>query len=358
MSSTVLNARGFESQPRAGRVIAGAVMADKLAHAYLLIGPRGVGKRPAALALGRLAACAGPVLSAGIVAPCGECPACRLPFTPDRHHDLVLLDPQQKESRSTDTSPGREVAVIDRIREAQSGISIRPLVSRRKCLIILGMDGLQHVHMSAVLKTIEEPPAHAIIILTAENPSALLPTILSRCQVVELRPASPGELFATLGRDDPAARTAVALSCGRVELARRLLGSGQIDSLRDRVATLLELALSTDPVDALRSAEQCRRLCVDWHGLTEGADAGGLEVSDEEKVRRAIDSVLYPLEAALRDSCADGLGSRGASLGEGASPAVPPSRAGGALRAIGRAKRAIGQNANTRLALEAMFLGI
>ena len=359
MDGVVLNAEGFESQPRVGRTIAGAVIADKLAHAYLLVGPRGVGKQPAALALGRLAACAAPALRDGTVTPCGACSACRLPFRPDRHHDLLLLDPQQKESRLSDGSgAARDVGLIDRIREAQTGISIRPLVSRRKCLIILRMDSLQQVHMSAVLKTIEEPPGHAIIILTAENPSALLPTILSRCQILEFRTTSPEELLAALGRDDPAARVAVALSCGRIEPARRLLESGQIGTLRERVARLLELALSDDPVDALRAAEQCRRLCTEWHGLTEGGDEAKPDISDEEKVRRAIDGVLYPLEAALRDSCAERLGAAVPQLGDGTPPSVAPSRAGAALRTIGAAKRAIAQNANTRLALEAMFLGV
>jgi hypothetical protein len=343
-------------------MLAGAVASGKVAHAYLFVGPVGVGKRDAARAFGRLASCHRPAERQGVLGPCGACPSCERPFAPDRHHDLMVVDPAEKESRVAVEGPGsgKETPLIDRLRHAQEFVAIRPVLAPVKCLILLGMDALQDVHMNAILKTIEEPPAHAMVLLTAANASSVLPTILSRCQRVDLSPAPPERILAAMGRDDDAARLAALLSGGRPAVARRLMNAEDLDTMVEGLADLRQLAMAGDPLSALHAAERCRRLCLQWYDLLHDEETEGASVSDEERVRQSIEAVLFPLEAGIRDAYAQSMGAPVApllDLGDKPSPSAS-SRAATALGRIGQAKRAIRGNANTRLALEALFLGI
>lgn len=356
-----LVAAGFATHPKVGRMLAGAVRSGKIAHAYLFIGPTGVGKREAALAFGRLAGCHEPTERDGVLAPCGICPSCERPYASDRHHDLMVIDPQQKESRISmeGSASGKEVPLIDRLRAAQEYVSIRPIASRTKCLAVLALDLLQDVHMNAILKTVEEPPAHALVLLTASNASGVLPTILSRCQRMDLPPAPVEAIVTALGRSDGAARRAALLSGGRLTVARRLLDAPELPEIEEGFRTLCHMALSDDPLQALRAAELCRSLCLQWYEVLnrdEGEEGG----TEEERVRRSIEAVLFPLEAAIRDAYSHSLGAPEASLLDlGDRIATPsPGRAAAALGRIGEAKRAIKGNANTRLALEALFLAL
>lgn len=356
-----LVAAGFEAHPRAGSMLARAIRSGKVAHAYLFVGPSGVGKQEAATAFGRLAACREPIEEGRVLAPCGLCPSCQRPYTPDRHHDLMVVDPSVRETRVSmeGAATGKEIPLIDRLRGAQEFVAIRPLVSRIKCLILLAVDSLQDVHMNAILKTVEEPPPHAVVLLTASNASRVLPTILSRCQRVDLPPAAPHLVQAALGRDDDVARRVALLSGGRPKVAQCLLEAPGLPQLEEGFRTLRGLALADDPLLALRAAELCRTLCLQWYDIMHGDDESD-QTTDEERVRRSIEAVLFPLEAGLRDACASALAAPVEpmlELGEW-TPPPHPVRAAAALSRIGEAKRAIRGNANSRLALEALFLAL
>ncbi len=362
---SIAPAIGFEAHRRAGVMVARAAASGRLAHAYLLVGPQGIGKLRAALAFGRLAACHAPVESDGFLRPCERCASCILPFEPDRHHDLLLVDPAVSESFTpgVGAAQGREMKLIDRLRDAQARLSLGPLVARRKVLVIARLDSLQPVQMSVLLKTIEEPPGGGLLILTACNPSALLPTILSRCQVVEMAPAPTEVVLSLLERDDDHAYAAAALSAGKPEVARRLLASPDLDALVDNLTRLCRLAFAGRPLEALRAADLARKTAVLWYDMVEGdesAENGSRSsVSEEEKLRRSVEAVLFPLEALVRDALRDEVGSAAAGLTPSLlrSP-VEVHDAAKALREVARAKKAIAGNANGRLALEALFLGL
>jgi hypothetical protein len=362
VSVTVPEIAGFECQPRAAAVVSAAVLGGRIGHAYLLIGPSGIGKLPAALALGRLAACHAPAVTAGRLAPCGTCPSCLLPYEPDRHHDLLVVDPSVKElwASAEGSGAGREVKLIDRLREAQSLIALDPIVGRRRTLILPRIDSLQPVQLSVLLKTVEEPPPSGLILLTAANPAAVLPTILSRCQLIELVRVSTEAIVARLGRADEQAWAAAQLSAGRPEVARQLLSSPRFEELVEGLRHLARLALSGDALDALRAAELVRSLCMLWHEMV-AAEASPAEPTEEERIRRSLEAILFPIEALVRDRWAAECGATAQPLTPAwllAEAAPDTGRPLEQIRLLARAKRAVGQNASSRLALEALFLAL
>ncbi len=143
----------------------------RLAHAYLFTGPAHIGKQT----LGRALAQA--LLCTSDTPPCGVCRACRL-VQQNRHPDLWVVPADGG------------ILKVDQVRAVEADVARRPVEGRFKLFIFPDMHLVQPAAANALLKTLEEPPAHAIFILTAPTAAALLPTIVSRCQVYRLRPLS------------------------------------------------------------------------------------------------------------------------------------------------------------------------
>ncbi|HWI41267.1 MAG TPA: DNA polymerase III subunit delta', partial [Verrucomicrobiae bacterium] len=159
---------GIVGHDRELSILKRALHAGRVAHAYLFEGVEGCGKKTAALALVQALFCGG-------VEPCGGCPSCRK-IASLQHADLHLLEPD-----------GAQIK-IDQVRELQKALSYRPIEAPRKACIIDQADRLNPAAGNALLKTLEEPPGNALIILVTSAPSAVLPTILSRCQRLEFSP--------------------------------------------------------------------------------------------------------------------------------------------------------------------------
>ena len=160
-----------------------ALRAGRLAHAYLLTGPPHVGKMTLALELAAAVNCAGrdaPAVDAG---PCGHCSACtriRRGVYADLHVVAVGGDPRVPTRIS-----------IQQIRDTENFLALTSVEGPWKVVIIDGAESLsagQSESANALLKTLEEPPEHVLILLLTTNPDAVLPTIRSRCQLLELRP--------------------------------------------------------------------------------------------------------------------------------------------------------------------------
>jgi DNA polymerase-3 subunit delta' len=151
-----------------------ALRAGRLPHALLLAGPAQVGKRTLALAV------AAALICSAEEKPCGQCRSCRL-VAQGVHPDVRLVS-------ADDSERGREgVLKIDQVREIQREASLAPMEARRKVFVLRELERANLPAANALLKTLEEPPAQVVMLLTSARPHALLSTIVSRCQVLTLR---------------------------------------------------------------------------------------------------------------------------------------------------------------------------
>ena len=209
----------------------------KTAHAYLFEGIEGCGKKKTAIAFIEALFC-------GQNEGCGHCSSCRR-IALLQHPDLHLVEPD-----------GTFIK-IDQIRELQKELSFRPYEAPRKACIIDGVDKLNPAAGNALLKTLEEPPGNALIILVTAHVGAVLPTILSRCQRL-LFPALPQTAVEEflLGRNcvPETARIAASLAGGSLKKA---LDISADEALADRKSLLERIdALTTREMSPLFSAAE------------------------------------------------------------------------------------------------------
>ncbi len=214
-----------------------AVREDRIPQAYLFHGPRGVGKTRTAIGLAQALNCTG----SGI--PCGDCPPCRR-IANLTHPDVRLLFPatRDEDSRPDEIAKrleeygadryhllefARNASIsIDRIREWKSEAGMSLSEGRRRVFILTDASRMLEEAAQSALKLIEEPPPGTHLILTTEEPSSLLPTIVSRCQQVRFRPLRRDTieeiLIAEAELDPGAARLVATLSNGSLGRALAL----------------------------------------------------------------------------------------------------------------------------------------
>lgn len=145
-----------------------SIIKGQLAHAYLFCGPRGVGKTSSARIFAKTINCLNPTPD---MEPCGECESCRA-FQEGRSFTIHELDAASNNS-------------VEDIRQLIDQVRIQPQVGKYSVFIIDEVHMLSSAAFNAFLKTLEEPPAHAIFILATTEKHKILPTILSRCQVYD-----------------------------------------------------------------------------------------------------------------------------------------------------------------------------
>lgn len=153
-----------------------AIATGKLAHAYLFCGPRGVGKTTSARIFAKTINCLTPSESGEA---CDHCESC-VAFNEGRSYNIHELDAASNNS-------------VDDIRELIEQVQIPPQVGRYKVFIIDEVHMLSQAAFNAFLKTLEEPPAHAIFILATTEKHKILPTILSRCQIYDFNRMEVGD---------------------------------------------------------------------------------------------------------------------------------------------------------------------
>ena len=166
----------------------------RLASTYLFVGPPGIGKRRFALELARALLCTRN--DDAELEACGQCESCRL-FAAGNHPDLEVLGlPPDKATLPI------ALFIGDKEHRNQQGlchrISLRPFLSHRRIAIIDDADHFSLESANCLLKTLEEPPAHSLLILIGTSPSRQLPTIRSRAQVVRFMPLASAELAQVL----------------------------------------------------------------------------------------------------------------------------------------------------------------
>lgn len=192
-----------------------SVRSGNVSHAYLFSGPDGVGKRTLAKALAAAVAC--PTPRRDLAIPCGQCASCRR-VARETHPDIQTLSLATQAATIERPSGKNTSLTIDSIRALRSAAALRPLEAGRRMILIDNAETLQEPAQEALLKTLEEPPHSVTIVLLANEPEALLPTVRSRCQHVELRPVGRAELamrLHALGTDEALSQEIAGLAKGR-----------------------------------------------------------------------------------------------------------------------------------------------
>lgn len=222
---------------------------DKLRHAYLFTGPEGVGRQTLAVKFAKALNCTDPPEKGGF---CGVCRDCRQ-LESLTHPDLSLLIPQE----------GRSNLLIDQVRALQHTLALSPYAGAYRVALLPDFQRATTQAANALLKTLEEPPDRVILLLTAHAPEGLLPTIVSRCEVIRLRPASiqstQDYLQSVQGLTEENARLLAHISGGRVGAAIRLAEDPAALSHRhEHLGTFLGL-LSARRSDRFMLAESLSR---------------------------------------------------------------------------------------------------
>ena len=148
-----------------------AAAKDKMGHAYLFRGPDGVGKKRTALTLAAYLNCKNPLEHDG----CGRCRSCRKYFS-GNHPDLVVV------------APDGAAIKIGQIRELKHQLTFPPLEAKVRVVILEDIHTMRREAANSLLKTLEEPAPGNLLILTADQAGKILPTVLSRCQVIPFGP--------------------------------------------------------------------------------------------------------------------------------------------------------------------------
>lgn len=189
MSNYVVSARKYRpvrfdevvGQEHITQTLKKALASNHLAHAFLFCGPRGVGKTTCARILARVINCEQPGEDKE---PCNQCNSC-LSFTTNSSFNIIELD-----AASNNT--------VEHIKGLVEQVRFQPQKGRYKVFIIDEVHMLSSAAFNAFLKTLEEPPAHAIFILATTERHKILPTILSRCQIYDFKRIEPVRMVAHL----------------------------------------------------------------------------------------------------------------------------------------------------------------
>lgn len=205
-----------------------AISLQKVSHAYLISGEKSAGKEFVADVFAAALQCE----NRQGTEPCGECHSCKQ-AAGRNHPDIIYL---------THEKPG--VISVDDIRTQINGnIQIKPYSAQWKIYVIGEAEKMTVQAQNALLKTLEEPPAYAVILLLVSNLNALLPTILSRCVQLPMKPVSDARLKEYLMKElqvpDYKAEVCVAFARGNVGKAKLLATSDEFDKVKEEAISLL-----------------------------------------------------------------------------------------------------------------------
>ncbi len=164
-----------ELQPAVLKMLKNSLIKNRVAHAYLFEGMRGTGKKEIGLLLTKALFCDAPING---FKPCEDCNNCRR-INNGNHPDIHIVEPD-----------GLSIKV-DQIRDLQAEFSKKAVESKRKVYLLVHADKMSNSASNSLLKFLEEPGADTVAILLTEQPQKMLPTILSRCQILTFQPLAP-----------------------------------------------------------------------------------------------------------------------------------------------------------------------
>lgn len=205
-----------------------AISTGKVSHAYIINGEKSSGKEFIARVFAMSLQC-----EKGETEPCQECHSCRQALS-DNHPDII---------RVTHEKPNT-ISVDDIRAQVNNDVCIKPYSGAYKIYIINEAEKMTPQAQNAILKTLEEPPAYAVILLLTANVNSLLPTILSRCVVLNMKPVADelvkNYLMEQLQIPDYKAEVCVAFARGNVGRAKALASSEDFENVKAEALSLLK----------------------------------------------------------------------------------------------------------------------
>ncbi len=219
----------------------------RLSHAYLLLGPRGTGKQKFAWELAATCLCL-----ENEIESCGSCLSCRK-IEHNNHPDV----------RAFSLAEDKKKIGIDIIRDLQHRLSLKPFEADRRFFIINEADKMTPQASNCLLKSLEDPPNYATLLLLAEEESRLLPTILSRCQHLRFHPLSREKIASMLQKEKELNRDAALhlsrLAAGSPGRALKLAEDDELPEYRKKTLNFMEGLSRHKDVEILEEAEKWKK---------------------------------------------------------------------------------------------------
>ena len=205
-----------------------AISTNKVSHAYIINGERSSGKE----FIARIFAMTLQSEKGG-VDPCNECHSCKQALS-NNQPDIIYISHEKPNT----------IGVEDIRTQINGDIDIKPYSSQRKIYIMNEGEKMTVQAQNALLKTLEEPPEYAVILILTTNVDELLPTILSRCVVLNMKPVTDAQvkeyLMEELGVPDYKANICVAFARGNIGKAKLLASSEEFEKVKDEAITLVK----------------------------------------------------------------------------------------------------------------------
>lgn len=221
-----------------------AISANKISHAYVISGEKGVGKEFIANTVAMALQC-----EKGGIEPCMECHSCRQALTKNQP-DIITLTYEKPNTIGVEDVRGQIV----------NDVMIKPYSSKWKIYIINDGEKMSVQAQNALLKTLEEPPAYVVILILTSNSSLLLETIISRCTVLNMRPVEDKTvrkyLMETLHVPDYQADICVAFARGNIGKAKSLATSEDFENIKREAITVLKYIHEMDVGEFLQSIKK------------------------------------------------------------------------------------------------------
>lgn len=327
------------------RFLARAVATGQVRHAYLFTGPEQVGKTTLARAFAQALNCQANVESR----PCGVCDACQR-IARGVHPDVRLITPQGRISQASApfahrieaTPRGTGEILIEQVRGLIHEAALSPMSGRYKVFLVREADRASAPAMNAFLKTLEEPPPFVVLLLTSSHPERLLPTIISRCQVLPLRSVAVQQIETMLrerGVEAERAALLARLADGRPGWAITAATDASIWQLRATWLGDLDRLLAQGRAERLLYAE---RLAAHPEAVASLLTLWASWWRDLLLWQQSCEQAIVHIDRreALRAQ----------------AERLPPAQVRGFVERLAAAKEHLEQNVNTRLLLESLLL--
>ena len=311
-----------------------AMLATRVPHAILLAGPASVGKLPLAMDLAAALLCTG---AAGADRPCRTCRGCRM-VEHGNHPDLHRLEPE---------GAGGQIRIGDRlhpepgtVRGLAVELTLLPVEGGERVAVIRDAHRMNDDAQSALLKTLEEPPAGTTLILCADDEEQLLPTVRSRCARIRLGPVGVRDIERLLAdrelADPPTAARLARLAAGRAGLAVAYAAAPEAEAVRGEIGRVLLDMVGAPRAVRLRSAKE---LLARAGALAAMADPQPVRASPAKRGRAAAkgSGAAQPSPTAVAEPASADAAPDDAAGGGGDAEAEPERKASAAER-----RRALG----------------